>query len=479
MRFVKAIMNNQYILLLLAGPAISLLMYAFTVDYYFFQDDFFHLRIAQAHTISDFVSFFKFRNDIVGFRPITIQSYFFIMSSLFGLNPLAFRIVNFGFYIGSYFLIIKVIEKIAPIKSLNIIAANIWLFASFHFMTISWISASYNLIGTFLWLLTSLLFILFIQQKRTVYYISAIASFVITVASFEFSVTWPIIFTAYTLLFLPTQKRKKVIFSLWPFFAITFIYLFFRLLYKTTPDIYDYAIQLNAYSAKAFFWYLLWSVNIPDEFKYQVISKLVFLNPKFLAEYWLLVTKSYGFALLILILGVVIPLISTIRRKSHMNINLIAFAICWFVFAISPVLIIPNHTFLMYLTLPSIGLYLVFAYFLTTVKNKMLIVSFFLVWFFSSIVTLNFYRNNSYMNQAQYFAKDFAYSMKQKYPYLPKGAIIYYELKDTRKIQAYSNQNELKVIYNDQSLEIYFDESSLKQKINNEKISKDKVITIK
>lgn len=83
------------------------------------------------------------------------------------------------------------------------------------------------------------------------------------------------------------------------------------------------------------------------------------------------------------------------------------------------------------------------------------------------------------MNQAQYFAKDFAYSMKQKYPYLPKGAIIYYELKDTRKIQAYSNQNELKVIYNDQSLEIYFDESSLRQKINNEKTSKDKVITIK
>jgi len=208
---------------------------------------------------------------------------------------------------------------------------------------------------------------------------------------------------------------------------------------------------------------------VPEEFKYQVINNLVLLNKKFLSDFWLLTIKSYIGVVLIIVLGIMVPIIKSISQKSELNLRLIIFTIIWFIIGIAPVLVIPKHTFLMYLTLPSIGIYLLIAYLVVKLRNIKLIFALFVVWIFTSITTLTFYKNNSYMNEAQKFSKQFYSQIKNKFPSVQPSSIIFYPLTNKAHIQALSNQNAIKVIYNDLSVEIYFNEEDLEKRLIQDK----------
>jgi len=460
--------KHMYFISILAPIFISFLLYKFTFNFFFFQDDFFHLRISKAENFNELLNFFKFRNDIIGYRPVTIQFYFSLLYGLFKLNPLVFRIFNFLIFIGAFFLIIETVYLISKKKIIGLITASLWILSSIHFMTLTWISASYQLIGTFFWLLTSQFFLKFVEKSKVIYYLLSLGAFFLTIFSFEFSVTWPVIFFTYFFLVLRNEFIKSIkIFS--PFIVVTIFYLILRYLFKEVPQIEDYRFQININSFKAFFWYFLWALNVPEEFKYQIINNLVLLNKKFLSDFWLLTIKSYIGVVLIIVLGIIVPIIKSIRSKLELNLRLIIFTIIWFIIGIAPVLVIPKHTFLMYLTLPSIGIYLLIAYLVVKLRNIKLIFALFVVWIFTSITTLTFYKNHSYMNEAQKFSKQFYYQIKNKFPSVQPSSIIFYPLTNKTHIQALSNQNAIKVIYNDLSIEIYFNEDDLKKRLIQDK----------
>ncbi len=137
-----------YFILLISPIFLVILLYHFSLNYFFFQDDFFHINISKASNLADFINFFKFRNDIVGYRPISIQSYFFLLHFLFGLKAIYFRVFNFLIFVACYLLINKIATIFSGEKSVGIVSATLWALSSFHFMTLAWISASYQLIGT-------------------------------------------------------------------------------------------------------------------------------------------------------------------------------------------------------------------------------------------------------------------------------------------------------------------------------------------
>lgn len=456
----KILYRKTLIFLSLIVISFSLYMNYSTLNYYFFQDDFFHLVISKANNIKEFFDFFKFRNDIIGYRPITIQLYFFSNFSLFGLNTLNFRIVNLVFLFASYFLLIKIIEKITQDKFVGFLTATLWILSSIHFMTIIWISASYLLIGTFFWLLTSLFFIKFQKERKNIFYILSLISFLLTIGSFEFSITWPVIFGFYYFYVLKNTLYKSIkVFS--PFFLLTTIYLLLRIFLIKVPQILEYKIAFNLESAKALFWYLLWSFNIPEEFKKQIVNNLVIFNPKFFSEYWPLILKSFTGFFLILLVSVILPIFYIIKKHLKINLKIIIFGIYYFLVAILPVLFLPNHTFSMYLALPSIGIYFLLAYFVASLKSKTLAISLVLIWLATSVTTLSFYKTNSWMIESQRFSRDFSLGMKKQFPRLPQNSIILYQLNDPRYKQALLESNAARALYNDPTISIYYNKEDL------------------
>jgi len=441
---------------------ISFFLYRSSFNYYFFQDDFFEINISKAETFGQYLNFFKFRADIIAYRPISLQNYFFISSKIFGLEPTGFRLITFILFFSSAILIIKVIKKITGDVWVGLLTAFFWLTSSIHFMAITWIAATYNIIGTFFWLLTSFFFLNFLAKQKPAFYLLTIISFLVTIGSFEFSITWPIIFGLYYF-FVLNKSLAKVLKVFSPFIVVSFIYLILRFFLIKIPPIIEYQTVFNIESFKAFVWYGLWTLNIPDEFKKQVVNNFLVFNGKFLLDYWQLVVKTFVGAVWTVVLGFFLPAFYIIKQKIPINLKLVVFSLVWYCLGVAPVLILPNHTFPMYLTLASIGFYLFLAYFLILSRKRLFIVLILPIWLITSFVTLDFYKSNYWMIEAQRFAKEFTFDIKKEYPSFPKNTIVFFPHPDKRHVQALSEENAIKAIYNDQSLSIYYNKKDLVQ----------------
>ncbi len=459
-RFFSSFGMAPWGLTIFAVMITAFLLYKSSLNYFFFQDDFFEINISKAHNVADYLNFFKFRNDIIAYRPISLQTYFFTSSQIFGFNAGGFRVITFTFLFASYLLLAKIIEKITKSKLIAFTTASLWLLSSIHFMAITWIAAAYNIIGTSFWFMTSYLFLRYIDSQNKKYYLLSLIAFLLTIGSFEFSITWPAIFGVYYLIVLKKGFQKSIKTFL-PFAIISAIYLVLRLYLIKVPQILEYKTTFNIDSIKALFWYFLWTFNIPEEFKKQIVTKLLIFNPKFLNEYWQLVVETFGAALVIITLGIITPVINLIRKKRSGDLQILLFAAAWFVIGISPVLVLPNHTFTMYLTLASIGIYFLISYLLVRSGLEKLIAPLIIIWILSSLVTLSFYRENSWMVESQRFASSFYLQIKQEYPILPHNSQVYYPLTDHRYLQALLGNNAIQAIYNDPTLSIYYNKVSL------------------
>lgn len=447
-------------------------LYGFTLRYYFQQDDFFFLLISKATSLKDIPNFFVVREGLIAYRPFSERIYYYVIQTLFGLNPVIFRIVNFLLILTSFFLIIKVVAYITKDRLTGILTACFWITASFHFMAISWIAASYNIVGTFFYLLTSLCFLKHIDTKKRIYYFFSITFFIFTIGSFEFSITWPAVFALYYIYILK-KSYVETIMKFLPFIIISISYLFVKLLFTNVPQIPEYAVAFNVNSLKAFFWYVLWAFNIPEEFKYQVSNLLILMNNKFLFEFWPLVFKSSTLMIWTCLLVPGIPIYRSFKKEINLNRKIIIFSIIYFVITIAPVLLLPNHTYTMYLTLSSIGVYTLMAHLLSYNKSKLLILSVLALWILSSQVTLNFYKNTSWIVGSQKTAKDVLEYSLSKYPTLPKGTTLYFPLTRRSEEQALSGKNAFKVIYDDAKLEVYYSLPDLREAYKKGKIKNE------
>ena len=79
----KTISKYQIPLAFLGIFAASFYLYYPSLSYYFFQDDWFVLNWVRT---DDFWSFFKFRTDIIYWRPLTMPIFFKIGQVFFDLN---------------------------------------------------------------------------------------------------------------------------------------------------------------------------------------------------------------------------------------------------------------------------------------------------------------------------------------------------------------------------------------------------------
>lgn len=452
---IKAINKDFAVIFILLCLSIFLNVRSF--NYFYFQDDFFNFNITQGNSISSFLNLFKFRDDIIAYRPISLQLYFFILQQFSGFNSYIFRISTFGIFAINFLLIVSLVSKIGESKKIGLLTGALWLFSSIHFMSLSQIN--YNMIGTFFFLLTSLWFLTYTKNHQKIFYILSIISFLFALGSYEFAVTWPLIFGFYYLIVNKNLKKLTKFFS--PYLFITFLYFFLRSIYIKIPSIVEYKVEASVNSLKALFWYFLWTLNTPEEFKKQIVSRLIIFNERFLSEYWLLVSVTFIGVLWIIFLGIVVPAYYILRKKININWKLIILSLSWFLIGLSPVLLLPNHNFIMYLTMPSIGLYFLISYLLIKSKIKILPFIVIIIWVFMSKNTLDFYHKNSYIVESQKFSRSFYVGIKSAFPNLPGNSAVYYPVTDIEKQQAIMDQEAIKAIFKDSTISIYYNKESL------------------
>ncbi len=452
-----------FILLILLSVFI---LYHVSVNYFFFQDDWFHINISQARNFQEFINLFKIRTDIIAWRPISKQLFFFLDYKLFGLNPIPAHLVIFSFFISNVFLLYIILKKLFNSIKISVLASFMYATSTIHFISLSWISAGEYTIGTFFWLSASLTYLLFIKSRKIYLYICSILLFIICLASTEFAITWPFVIIGLELLF--PQKHKKIsnlkkmiakIYLMIPAIMIIVLYLALRFIIYPLPAKGDYGLSFSLKTIDTYVWYILWSLNIPEIFKYQLIlSKFTFSKePAFLFHF-----KNYSMRFLILFviefLIFIYVFLTNIKRKTF---NLLLISVLFFSITISPVLFLPNHTFPHYLSIASIGIYAFIAYLLSQLKlnkmhNKIIISVLIVTWFLSSFTTLSFTKETHWIPGEQSISKEIITNIIKTNAVVPKKSIFYLQPSTVQIKQSLMDQNALQVIYMDKTIKTIF-----------------------
>jgi len=150
------------------------------------------------------------------------------------------------------------------------------------------------------------------------------------------------------------------------------------------------------------------------------------------------------------------------------QIKLIFLFSFWFLIPLLPFLFLPQHKFAYYLEVPLLG----FAGLISlVVKNSSKLWQFLLMFFFltTSFLTIKFYEQNYWVAGRAKLSKRIVNQLMEEYPKLPKGAILYFKNNPkagcvsqdwggptTQAFYALSGENGPQIIYNDDTLKVYY-----------------------
>ena len=438
--------------------AVSFLLFYPSLNYYFFQDDWFVLNWVRTGNL---LSFFEFRTDIIYWRPLSMPLFFWLGRSLFDLNPRGFHTMALLFHFVNILLIGHLSFLIFKNKKAKLITMALYATASFHFMSLSWLSLTWNTIG-FMFFILSLILYLNFKKTRSIYNaIGTLALFLFALASNEFA----ILFTAavLTLDFIFNERfnfsyfKNHLILILSIF--ITAIYLVLRIFISPIPSQGEYSIATDQRMLKNLLWYILWLFNLPEELKYQIVlSKLQITH-----IFWKAAKDFFPYILILLLINLLIifRILTSIMSKKIFKLAIAAFLLL--VIGLVPVLILPSHSFPYYLTISSFMVFIflghAFSLFMakSKEKNAAILTSLVVVtWITSSWITISLNRKIHWITAEQNLSREYVDLTKDKYPLLPFNLAI--EISDSNKqiIQSLMDQNAFQVIYNSDEVKTFY-----------------------
>lgn len=434
----------------------SLILFGPSFNYYFFQDDWFVLKTVTSSTLGQL---FSFNNDVVYYRPVGMFTFFLLSKMTFGLNPQAFHLVAYLFNFVNIILVWLLIYKMFQNKTSAFISSLLYSTAAFHFMSFSWLSLTWNIIGTSFFLLA--IYFFYDPKKQTSYFKSAISLvfFILALLSSEFALLFPVSIVLLEIFLKPNTLRKKIksiffvelISSL-----IILVYLILRVVMFPPSQAKDYALSLSPDIFNNIIWYILWLFNLPEVLKYQLlISELSLSNDvTFLTPF-----KPYSIPLFTFFAISVISLLILISKCfDKLLLKLLVVASLFMLIGLLPVLLLSNHSYPYYLLTPSLGFFVLIAGITKKATLKFsfektfILGTFILSWFLTSFLSLGFTRKTHWITGEQALSKTVVQEVTKKYPMLPTGSKIVIYPSTEQVTQSLMNQIALQVIYNDNSL---------------------------
>lgn len=404
----------------------TLFLYYPAMKYGFFQDDFLHLINTQV-PITGLLKFFT-DNSAIYYRPLGIQFMYWWQQQLFGPQPFWFHLVSLIIHLINIYFVYTLIAKITKNKSLGYLTAFLYATSAVHFISLFWLAETNLLLGALV-LFSSLNF--YLSGRLTL----SLILFALGLLTHEIM----IIFPALAVLLRRPPRRYLAGVSI-----LALSYILFRLVILPIPATGTYTPQFNLGSFNSLIWYGLWSFNLPEELKYQVVLWPPYIQPKFLINFM---------PHLLIWLGSFVSLLAVIMFKTK-PWRLTWLGLGWFMSGISLFLILPLHQYPNYVIAGLPGMTLLLS--LVVLKfNRFFRILFLVFWLTSSFVTLRFSELTHWtVQEAQRVNRTLAQA-KRQYPALPTGSVLVIK-SDYQIKQALFDQLGLQFWYQNPTLKTYY-----------------------
>lgn len=448
---------------------ISLLLFKDFINNYFFQDDFFLLSISHVNKFSDFINFFIPRSDVQFYRPISHQLFYYLARSLLGLNPTGYHIVTFVFFSLNIILVHQISKKFLSSKLLQFIIALFYASSVVHFDSLFWIANFSYVLVSFFFLLGFLLYISSNLKNRNLILITI---FLLGLLANEFMITFPLVILAYKFLNLKKgDTHKSPILSL---FLIAAFYIFFRfLLFYSDTSSYKYIIDKRIFLA--YRWYLLFFVNWAETMKDQMLN-LYLVQDKFLQSFSFFVKIFFINLFIFLVAFLVTPALYLIKKKKlsvfiTTKWKVSIFFLIWIIVTLGPIVAIPSQISPHRGSLGFVGFLLFFFLILDFTGRNMKINIFLIitiiatsVWVISSYYSIRLNKIVHWTYNRPRISKYWIDKVLISYPNIKKNSVLVLNTEGNEEKISLDKGRAFNVIYNDNSLRIFFSTNSAEYK---------------
>lgn len=334
----------------------SFLIFSPVLPLYFFQDDFFLLATSRVGSLADFLKLFIPAREVIWYRPLSSQVFFFVCQSLFGLNPFPYHTVMLTTHLLNIYLVFLFVKNLVRSGKMALISAFVYAVSSTHFITLAWLSTYSFILGPTFVLLTLLNYL---KQK----YLASVIFFVLGLLTSEVAI-WTIIPLFFITYFFQKESDRKRYLKLTFFLLIIGVYFIFR--YFLFPVVYKDAYSVIV-SPSTFFslfkFYIYRTIGIP---------MLIREMPDSLFKFIILFLST---------IVLLIPLISLFLFRRKTDSKLILFSSVVFLSFLFMFLCLPFHYSPHYLTFSLIGFSLFLGLTVSGVKKTFQVI--FLISYFA------------------------------------------------------------------------------------------------
>jgi hypothetical protein len=146
---------------------ISFFIFLPFLNLYFVQDDFFLLSVSRVTTFWDIFRFFIPRPDVVWFRPLSSEVFFFFGRLVFGLHPFYYHIVIFLTHLFNGYLLSVLSGQISGNKNSGRLAAFFYVTNASLAVALGW-GATFSFILGVTFILLTLIFLLYAKDNWAV-----------------------------------------------------------------------------------------------------------------------------------------------------------------------------------------------------------------------------------------------------------------------------------------------------------------------
>lgn len=395
---------------------ISLLVHIQSIFVYFVQDDFWLLSLSQIKAPSEFWIFFVPIKEVVWYRPLSSQIFFFFAKLLFNQFPLPYHVVVMIVHLIGVNFLYKTVLEFTHNRQIGLTAALLFGTHQIHTISLSWLS-----VFSFIFGLTIMLISMFTYIKKS--YSLALFFYILGLLSTEVLVVFPLIIVLWDWFQFNKINWKRISTYLMAAFAVVVLRF---LIFPTSQEskYYDFSLSVGTFSVVKF--YLLRLVGVPMLFdELSATNKIIIL----------LLVSSY---LIIFAVGTTF----VIRHKSILEKCLF-----WLVFAfisISPFVMLASHIAPYYATFSLVGISAIFAiliyYFIKKIPVRFKLTAFFIILLLYvklQIMGINWTHKTHWLYRRAVLAKQLIKSNNMQHPV---GSEEYYSLGANKAAEVFLRQ---------------------------------------
>ena len=315
-------------------------VYRYGLKSWFMADDFAWLVLTQR--VFNFQDFLRMMFEPMAqgtIRPWSERGFFLLFRTLFDLDGVPYRVCVFATMALNLVLISAVTYRILRSRLAAFLAPLLWTVNETLITVMTWNSA-YNEAQCAAFLLGALLlFIRYAETGRRWLYFWSIFVFALGFGSLEINIVFPAVALAYAVCAGTAEKRKSLALATVPMWVLSLVYYGIHRAFAPFLANGPYALHVDSRMFRTLLKYLKWSL-IPAtwddmNYKHWLGSGIVWLLAAFLIGY----------------------LVYSARNRDWKPF----FFAGWFLATIGPMVPLPDHISDYYLTIPTIGIAMLFA----------------------------------------------------------------------------------------------------------------------